>query len=210
MRGRSILCLLALALPIGCSSGSSGGAREQGAGEAGVTDSSVVDGPAADVEGPEAGVRREDGGAGGDAGEAVDAGDAALHDAEADAGNGCAYEGAPGTCISVSECASMTGYSSFAGYCPGPASIECCIVTPSTADNPPVPAGWVLMQQSQVTSAMTTWAVMILDDPTSYPMFSTAFMTFGGLLVMARVEWHPPDFNNNAIHRGVTLYEQAD
>jgi hypothetical protein len=25
-------------------------------------------------------------------------------------------------------------------------------------------------------------------------------------MVLARVEWHPPDFQNNAIHRGVTLY----
>ena len=37
-------------------------------------------------------------------------------------------------------------------------------------------------------------------------MFSTTMMTFGTLLVMARVEWHPPDFQNCAIHRGVTLY----
>jgi hypothetical protein len=38
-------------------------------------------------------------------------------------------------------------------------------------------------------------------------MFSTTFMTFGALMVMARVEWHPPDFQNGATHRGVTLYE---
>jgi hypothetical protein len=29
---------------------------------------------------------------------------------------------------------------------------------------------------------------------------------FGSLTVMARVEWHPPDFQNNVVHRGVTLY----
>jgi hypothetical protein len=66
------------------------------------------------------------------------------------------------------------------------------------------------MQQADVTSAMTSWAVMILDDPTTYPMFSTTTQTFGALLVLARVEWHPPDVNNEAVHRGVTLYQQAD
>jgi hypothetical protein len=65
----------------------------------------------------------------------------------------------------------------------------------------------MLMAQSQVTSAMTAWAVMILDDPAMYPMFSTAMQTFGTLMVLARVEWHPPDSNNESIHRGVTLYE---
>jgi hypothetical protein len=34
-------------------------------------------------------------------------------------------------------------------------------------------------------------------------------MTFGTLLVLARVEWHPPDFQNHAVHRGVTLYVPA-
>ena len=38
-------------------------------------------------------------------------------------------------------------------------------------------------------------------------MFSTTTQTFGALLVMARVEWHPPDFQNDVVHRGVTLYE---
>ena len=54
---------------------------------------------------------------------------------------------------------------------------------------------------------MTTWAVTILHDPVTYPMFATATMQFGSLTVLARVEWHPPDFQNSAIHRGVTLYE---
>lgn len=140
----------------------------------------------------------------GDAASEVDA------DAQADSGDGCSYEGAPGACISTSACAAMNDHTSFPNLCPGPASIECCVVTPSTADNPPVPAGWVLMQQSEVTPAMTAWAVQILDDPTTYPMFSTTTMTFGALLVLARVEWHPPDSNNEAIHRGVTLYQPAD
>jgi hypothetical protein len=65
------------------------------------------------------------------------------------------------------------------------------------------------MQQADVTSAMTTWAVMILDDPTDYPMFSTTTKVFGALTVLARVEWHPPDSNNETVHRGVTLYQPA-
>ena len=40
-----------------------------------------------------------------------------------------------------------------------------------------------------------------------YPMFSTTIQTFGTLMVLARVEWHPPDFQNSVVHRGVTLYE---
>jgi hypothetical protein len=78
---------------------------------------------------------------------------------------------------------------------------------PSVSDNPPVPQGWRLMQQSEVTPEMTAWAVSILNDPVDYPMFSTATQTFGGLMVLARVEWHPPDFQNDVVHRGVTLYE---
>ncbi len=78
---------------------------------------------------------------------------------------------------------------------------------PSVADNPPVPAGYKLMMQSEVTPDMTAWAASILDDPTDYPMFSSTTMTFGSVTVLARVEWHPPDFQNSVVHRGVTLYE---
>ena len=35
-------------------------------------------------------------------------------------------------------------------------------------------------------------------------MFSTTLMTFGTVQVLARVEWHPPDFQNGVVHRGVT------
>ncbi len=72
--------------------------------------------------------------------------------------------------------------------------------------NPPVPTGYVLMTQAAVTPAMTAWAVSILHDTNAFPMFATTSKTFGALVVLARVEWHPPDFNNGAIHRGVTLY----
>ena len=119
--------------------------------------------------------------------------------------NACEVFGAPGDCLDTSLC---TGdHTAYSGHCPGPANIECCIVTPNVANNPPTPACYKLMMQSQVTSDMTTWAVTILNDPVMYPMFSTTTRTFPTLTVLARVEWHPPDFNNGVVHRGVTLYE---
>ena len=121
----------------------------------------------------------------------------------------CAPYGAPGDCITTTACAALGDHTSYPGLCPGPQSIECCIVTPNPANNPPTPAGWALMQQADVTTAMTSWAVAILNDPAMYPMFSTTTILFGTLLVLARVEWHPPDANNMSIHRGVTLYEPA-
>jgi hypothetical protein len=124
-----------------------------------------------------------------------------------DASAACAYEGAPGTCVATTSCAAIANHSAFPGLCPGPAEIQCCVETPSVANNPPTPVGYKLMMQSEVTPEMTTWAVMILNDPTDYPMFSTTTKVFGTLTVLARVEWHPPDFQNGAIHRGVTLYE---
>ena len=121
--------------------------------------------------------------------------------------NACSANGAPGDCMLTTACSAMTDRTPVAGYCAGAADIECCIVTPNVADNPPTPAGYELMPQADVTAAMTTWAVDILHDPTTYPLFSTATMVFGTLTVLARVEWHPPDGNNETIHRGVTLYE---
>ncbi|MEP6859622.1 MAG: hypothetical protein ABJE66_03325 [Deltaproteobacteria bacterium] len=136
---------------------------------------------------------------------------AAVIDAAAaetlDAAAACAYEGAPGACVATTSCAAIVNHSAFPGLCPGPANIQCCVETPSVANNPPTPVGYKLMMQAEVTPEMTTWAVMILDDPMDYPMFATATMVFGALTVLARVEWHPPDFQNSAIHRGVTLYE---
>jgi hypothetical protein len=138
----------------------------------------------------------------GRAGDAGNAGDAA------DAGNGCfdTDYGVYGSCVTATACTALGDHTSVSGFCPGPSSIECCIDTPDVSDNPPVPMGWQLMQQSMVTTAMTSWAVMILHDPVTYPMWSTTMQTFGTQFVMARVEWHPPDFQNSAIHRGVTLY----
>ncbi len=146
------------------------------------------------------------GGAGGTGGGASDAGAGEGGGSGAEGGADCSVDGNPGTCLEVSACAAMTGYSSTPGYCPGAADIQCCAPTPNTADNPPTPAGYELMDQSEVTAAMTAWAVAILDDPTAYPMFATTTMTFGTQLVLALVEWHPPDFQNDVVHRGVTLF----
>ncbi len=71
-----------------------------------------------------------------------------------------------------------------------------------------IPPGFKLMAQHDVTPAMTAWAVAILHDQTRYPMDATTTQAFDDLLVLARVEWHPPDFQNSTTHRGVTLYEQ--
>ncbi len=146
---------------------------------------------------------QETGGAGG-AGGSTEAG---TGGGSPDGGAACSVEGTPGQCMEVAACAAMPGYSSTPGYCPGPADVECCTMTPSVADNPPTPTGYQLMAQADVTPAMTSWAVSILDDPTDYPMFSTAMMTFGTQPVLALVEWHPPDFQNDVVHRGVTLFE---
>ena len=119
----------------------------------------------------------------------------------------CEVEGAPGVCVTTAACGALGDHTPFPGHCPGAADIQCCIQTPNVADNPPPPSGYKLMQQADVTPDMTTWAVMILNDPVMYPMIVTTTMMFGSLDVLARVEWHPPDFQNNAVHRGVTLYE---
>ena len=144
-----------------------------------------------------------------DAGPA-DAPDAGPADAgPADAGPpGCEWAGAPGTCLTTSACSAIADRTAeTSSQCT--TGLFCCIDTPNVADNPPVPAGWKLMQQAQVTQAMTDWAVAILHDPITYPMYSTTTRTFGSLLVLARVEWHAPDFQNGVVHRGVTLYVPA-
>ena len=75
------------------------------------------------------------------------------------------------------------------------------------ANNLAPPTGYQLMSQPAVTPAMTAWAVQILHSATEYPMFATTTRVFGARQVLARVEWHPPDFQNHTEHRGVTLYE---
>ena len=76
-------------------------------------------------------------------------------------------------------------------------------------NNPPIPSGYKLMAQKAVTPAMTAWAVQILRSPQEYPMLATTTRVFGDRQVLARVEWHPPDFQNHVQHRGVTLYEAS-
>src|ERR1019366_9006205 len=56
-------------------------------------------------------------------------------------------------------------------------------------------------------SEMVAWAAMIVESSSNYCMGSTAQQTFGGVPVLARVEWHPPEPSHDSIHRGVTLYE---
>jgi hypothetical protein len=119
----------------------------------------------------------------------------------------CSVNGLSGECLTVSACEAMPDHGATPGYCPGPADIQCCTLGPSVSDNPPIPDGYKLMTQAEVTPDMTAWAVAILQDPAQYPMFSTTTKMFGTLLVLARVEWHPPDFQNMKVHRGVTLYE---
>ena len=77
--------------------------------------------------------------------------DAALVDS-ADASTACASSaGEPGDCIDTSACAALGDHISEPGHCAGPTSIQCCVKTPDVADNPPVPAGYRLMMQSEVT-----------------------------------------------------------
>jgi hypothetical protein len=116
----------------------------------------------------------------------------------------CEWGGAPGTCMAASACAAIADHSAEPGSCA--TGLACCIDTPDIADDPPTPAGYKLMMQSQVTAAMTAWAVMILHDPVTYPMYATTTQVFGTLTVLALVEWHPPDFQNGVVHRGVTLF----
>lgn len=150
------------------------------------------------------GVGGADGGQADSGGAPADAGDAGAAFADAATKPECEWGGAPGTCMAAAACSAIADHSSEPGSCS--AGLGCCIDTPDVTDNPPLPAGYKLMMQSQVTSAMTTWAVMILHDPVTYPMYSTTTRTFGALTVLARVEWHPPDFQNSIVHRGVTLY----
>ncbi len=129
----------------------------------------------------------------------------ATADSAPDAGKGCFEKtGVWGVCETTTACAMLGNHTSTPGLCQG--AEQCCAPTPRVSDNPPIPIGYKLMTQAAVTPAMTTWAVAILHDPVTYPMFSVTTQTFGAQLVLARVEWHPPDFQNSIVHRGVTLY----
>jgi hypothetical protein len=112
-----------------------------------------------------------------------------------------------GNCMTASACASLGSHLSTPGYCTGPTNMVCCTAEPRIEDHPHPPTGYLALPQAQVTSEMTAWALMIVGAPTTYPMGSRTTQTFGARDVMARVEWHPPDFGHGVIHRGVTLYE---
>jgi hypothetical protein len=84
---------------------------------------------------------------------------------------------------------------------------ESCPRKPEVAANPPVPAGWVQVHDSVVTPEMAAWAAEVVNKRKAYPMCSSTTRAFGAVTILARVEWHPPDFNVPKVHRGVTLYE---
>ena len=77
--------------------------------------------------------------------------------------------------------------------------------------NPPIPEGWKLMAQGDVTPEMTTFAVDLLHEAraTNLPVGTARMQYFDDVQILARVEWHPPDFQNAVEHRGVTLYEST-
>jgi hypothetical protein len=53
----------------------------------------------------------------------------------------CTVGGVQGTCIDTSVCAGKAGYHSTPGYCPGPASEECCTKDAAPPPPPPPPSG---------------------------------------------------------------------
>jgi hypothetical protein len=115
--------------------------------------------------------------------------------------------GLGGECMVTSVCSSLGGHMSNPGYCPGPSTVACCTAEPVVDAHPRPPTGWMPVPQSRVSTQMTGWALMIVGSPTAYPMGATTTAHFGPVEVMARVEWHPPDFGHGVVHRGVTLYQ---
>lgn len=74
--------------------------------------------------------------------------------------------------------------------------------------NPPPPAGTVIWTQA-VSPALEQWAIGILNDPTTFPMLSTAYAVVGGQPVVARVEhhtWIGRTGQKGVCIRGITLY----
>jgi hypothetical protein len=50
-------------------------------------------------------------------------------------GVACNVHGVAGTCLDTAACATMAGYVSTPGYCPGPANIECCTSTGASSSS---------------------------------------------------------------------------
>ena len=115
--------------------------------------------------------------------------------------------GLSGQCVAAPNCSS-TDQVSTPGLC-GDGGLVCCTATPSVADNAAPPSGWVPLPSADVTEEITNWAVAIVADPATYPMYSETQQTFGTLQVLAIVVWDPPDFQNSDVHRGVALYQPA-
>lgn len=72
------------------------------------------------------------------------------------------------------------------------------------------PSGAKVLPQSDVTPEMTSWAVAIDHDPSTYPMDSWTMRRFGSRLVAAHVEWHSWTYRQgqrvSGRFWGVTLY----
>ncbi len=77
--------------------------------------------------------------------------------------------------------------------------------------NPLPPDGARYMKQAEVTPAMTAWASEVLNNPGRYPMHVTATRSFGGVVVMARVEHHTYQgkTGKRGMFRGVSLLKRG-
>jgi hypothetical protein len=74
--------------------------------------------------------------------------------------------------------------------------------------NPPPPPGTVIWTLP-VSHDLEQWAIGILNDPTTFPMLSTAYAVVDGQPVVARVEhhtWIGRTGQTGVCIRGVTLY----
>jgi len=71
--------------------------------------------PDASPSGSDVGASTHDAGSGVDAGQTVP-----------DAGAGCSVLGLPGDCMTTSACSAIADHASTAGYCAGPADVQCC------------------------------------------------------------------------------------
>jgi hypothetical protein len=67
----------------------------------------------------------------------------------------------------------------------GPAALPTSPL-PAAPSNPPAPG--VALQQSEVTPAMTAWAVSLVHS--ALPMHSVSHKDFDGRAVLGRIEWH--------------------
>jgi hypothetical protein len=78
-------------------------------------------------------------------------------------------------------------------------------------ENNPAPPSGAKAWTRAVSPEMTNFAKSLLNDATTYPMFSETRKQFGSDWVLARVEWHSWTFRDGVKvtgkFRGVTLYE---